>query len=115
MSLSYYMDEHVDDDITRGLRRQGVDVLTVQDDGRRQTDGAIILDRAPILGRVVFTQDDDFLRETHVRQNAGQAFGDVIYIHQINSRVGAIVLELEVFANAGNPGDLDNQVVYLRI
>jgi predicted nuclease of predicted toxin-antitoxin system len=115
MSLSYYMDEHVDDDIIRGLRRRKVDVLTVQEDGRRQTDDAIILDRALTLGRVVFTQDDDFLREAHVRQNAGQAFAGVIYIHQVKARVGPIVLALEVFAKAGNPGDLDNEVVYLRI
>jgi predicted nuclease of predicted toxin-antitoxin system len=115
MSLSYYMDEHVDDDITRGLRRRGVDVLTVQDDGRRKTDDAAILDRALILGRVVFTQDDDFLREAHVRQFLGHPFAGVIYIHQVKERVGPIVLELEVFAKAGNPGDLDNQVVYLKI
>lgn len=115
MSLSYYMDEHVDYDITRGLRRRNVDVLMVQDDGRRQTDDPIILDRALVLGRVVFTQDKDFLREAHFRQATGIPFAGVIYSVQDKARIGQIVLDLEVFANAGNPGDLDNEVVYLRI
>jgi hypothetical protein len=109
------MDEHVDIDITRGLRRRSVDVLMVQDDGHRQTDDVVILDRALALVRVVFTQDDDFLRETHHRQAAGVPFAGVIYTPPKKGSVGPIVLQLETFAKAGNPGDLNNQVVYLKI
>jgi predicted nuclease of predicted toxin-antitoxin system len=115
MSLTYYMDEHVDYDITRGLRRRNVDVLVVQDDSHRQTDDAIILDRATVLGRVVFTQDKDFLREAHHRQVNGIPFAGVIYAAQDKRRIGQIILELDVFAKSGNPGDLDNQLVYLKI
>jgi predicted nuclease of predicted toxin-antitoxin system len=107
------MDENVDDAITNGLRQRGVDVLTVQENGQRATDDSIILDTALTLGRVMFTCDDDFLAEGHRRQALGQPFAGVIYIHQEDAVVGYCVRELETLAKAGNPGDLDGQVVYL--
>jgi predicted nuclease of predicted toxin-antitoxin system len=55
------MDEHVPRAISVGLRLRGVDVLTAQEDGLRNTPDADLLDRATALGRVIFTQDDDFL------------------------------------------------------
>ena len=37
MSVALYMDEHVHRAITIGLRLRGVDVLTAQEDDRRNT------------------------------------------------------------------------------
>ncbi len=34
MTVRFYMDEHVSRAVTVGLRRRGLDVLTVQEDGR---------------------------------------------------------------------------------
>jgi len=61
------MDEHVPFAITAGLALRGVDVLTVQRDDYQKADDPVVLDRAMTLGRVVFTQDEDFLRESHRR------------------------------------------------
>lgn len=68
MTIALYMDEQVPKAITLGLRQRGVDVLTVQDDGFTTTPDPIVLDRATELGRVIFSQDDDFLMEDHRRQ-----------------------------------------------
>jgi hypothetical protein len=54
MTIALYMDEHVPRAITIGLRLRGVDVLTAQEDGRRNTPDADLLDRATALGRVIF-------------------------------------------------------------
>ena len=70
MSVAFYMDENVPADITRGLRDRGVDVLTVQDDGREGSADPQVLDRATELGRVVFTRDQDFLVEATRRQRS---------------------------------------------
>jgi uncharacterized protein DUF5615 len=51
------MDENVHRAITEGLRLRGVDVLTVQDDGRRRLRDPVVLDRATELGRPLFSQD----------------------------------------------------------
>jgi predicted nuclease of predicted toxin-antitoxin system len=113
--IAFYMDEHVDTAVTVGLRRRGVDVLRVQDDGRNNTDDPIILDRAMALGRVVFTQDMDFLVEAARRQAAGEPFAGVAYAHQEGPTIGQIIADLELMGLAGNPPDLANKVEYLPL
>jgi len=73
------MDVHVRRAITEGLRRRDVDVLTAQEDGSRRLRDPELLDRAIILGRAVFSQDEDMLREASRRQAASEPFAGVIY------------------------------------
>jgi predicted nuclease of predicted toxin-antitoxin system len=63
MSVFLYMDENVHGSITMGLRRREVDVLTVQEDSRSGVSDSEVLDRATVLQRVLFSQDDDLLAE----------------------------------------------------
>jgi predicted nuclease of predicted toxin-antitoxin system len=56
------MDEHVAKAVTEGLRRRGVDVVTVQELGLQAAEDQQHLQRATQEGRVVVTQDTDFLR-----------------------------------------------------
>ena len=62
MSLALYVDVHVPIVVTESLRRRGLDVLTSQDDGTDTQDDEVLLTRATELGRILFTQDQDFLR-----------------------------------------------------
>jgi hypothetical protein len=55
VTVALYMDEHVHRAITTNLRLRGIDVLTAQDDGRRQVPDHILLDRATELQRVLFS------------------------------------------------------------
>lgn len=57
------MDVQVPLAITEGLRRRGVDVVTAQEDGSGLLEDPELLDRATVLGRLLFTQDEDFLSE----------------------------------------------------
>ena len=50
------MDVHVPAGIVRALRRRGVDVLTAQEDGAARLSDPALLDRATVLGRMVFTR-----------------------------------------------------------
>ena len=72
------MDVHVPAAITRGLLLRGVDVITAQLDGTSDLNDARLLDRAPELGRVLVSQDDDLLAEATRRQRQGQNFAGVI-------------------------------------
>jgi hypothetical protein len=54
------MDVHVPAAITSGLRRRGIDVLTSQEDGSERLPDDRLLERSTQLGRVLFSQDDDF-------------------------------------------------------
>jgi predicted nuclease of predicted toxin-antitoxin system len=92
-----------------------VDVLTAQEDDAATMDDPILLDRAMALGRVVFTQDEDFLREAHRRQETGEAFAGVIYAHQLNVTIGRCVSDLELIAKVYEAADLVNRVEYLPL
>ena len=84
--VTFYTDEHVSRAVVRGLRERGVDVVTVPEAGMLGASDAAHLEWAHREGRVVFTQDHDFLR-LHAEgvEHAGIAFirqeasvGDVI-------------------------------------
>ena len=115
MTVALYMDEHVHRAITTSLRLRGVDVLTTQDDGRRQVPDHVLLDRATELRRVLFSQDDDLLAEANHRQRERIPFAGVVYAHQLQVSIGACVRELELIAKIANPEDLADRVEYLPL
>ena len=115
MSVAFYVDEHVHGAIIRGLRRRGVDVLTVQDDGYGQKDDPILLDRALALGRVMVSQDKDFLREGRRRQLTGEPFAGVVYAPQDLNAIGRYIDDLELIAKVDDPTDWMNQVKFLPL
>ena len=115
MSVALYCDVHVRRAVTEGLRLREVDVLTAQEDGAATMDDPVLLDWAMALGRVVFTQDEDFLREAHRRQETGEAFAGVVYAHQLNVTIGQCVSDLELIAKVYEPEDLANRVEYLPL
>ena len=115
MSVGLYMDVHVRRAVTVGLRLRGVDVLTAQEDDASRFPDPQLLDRATELGRVLFTHDDDLIKEAHTRLENGQHFSGVIYSDQIRVPIGRCVLDLELLATAGYPPDFENRIEYLPL
>lgn len=115
MSLKLYFDVHVRAAVTDGLRLRKVDVLTAQEDDASRMDDPDLLNRAGDLGRVVFTQDQDFLAEAYRRQVSGESFVGVIYAHQLHVTVGQCVTDLELLASVYEPEDMANNVEYLPL
>ena len=109
------MDENVHRAITSGLRLRGIDVLTVQEDGRRRLQDPRVLDRATELGRVLFSQDDDLLVEARRRQAKGISFSGVAYAHQLEATIGECVRDLELIAQATSPEEVANQVLFIPL
>jgi len=100
MTIAFYMDEQVRGAITKGLRSRNIDVLTVQEDQRRSTPDPILLDRATELGRLLFTHDDDFLKEAQKRQREGVVFSGVVYVRYRGLSDGECIDNLETIALA---------------
>ena len=115
MIVGLYMDVHVPAGIVRALRRRGVDVLTAQEDGAARLSDPALLDRATVLGRMVFTRDADFLAEAVRRQRAGLAFVTVVYAHQLDVSIGQCVTDLEIIAGASTAEEGMGQIVYLPL
>lgn len=115
MAVALYMDVHVPRAVTYGLRRDGVDVLTAQEDGRALASDPELLDRATSLGRALFTFDTDLLVEAARRRRAGEPFAGVIHAHPLRVSVAACLKDLKLIAQAGEPEDLLDRVVFLPL
>jgi predicted nuclease of predicted toxin-antitoxin system len=115
MTLRLYMDHNVRRAVTVALRARQVDVITAEDDGRQQLADPELLDRATSLGRVVFSQDSDFLREAAARQRGGQTFAGVVFAAQLGITIGQCIEELELIAKVYDPPDIANRVEFLPL
>lgn len=81
--IKIYTDEHVSSSVVKGLRLRGVDVLTIIEADMLGADDEAHLDFASSEGRVIFTQDDDFLK-LHAK---GLKHSGIIYAHQRSSTI----------------------------
>lgn len=115
MTVALYMDVHVHKAITIGLRLRGVDVLTAQEDDAKLLSDPDLLSRATTLRRVLFTYDDDLLREATHRQVEGIGFAGIVYIHLMDVMIGRCIDDLELIAKVNDPEDLANYVQYLPL
>lgn len=115
MTVAFYMDVHVRRAISDGLRRAGVDVLTAQDDGCATLSDPELLDRATEIGRVLFSQDDDLLREATERQASKRSFAGVVYAHQLRITVGQAIRDLQLIAEVYESGDIADRIEFLPL
>lgn len=115
MSLSLYLDHHVPVAIAVGLRQRQIDVLTAHEDGRTDWDDDRLLERAFELGRVVFTQDRDFLVLAADRQRQHRDFAGMVYGHQLRVTIGGAVHDLALIATLISLDDMRNRVEFLPL
>ena len=115
MSLRLYFDHHVPRAIAIGVRRQGIDVLTTEADGTADRDDEFLLQRATDLGRVIFTQDTDFLSLAATWQQARREFTGMVYAHQLRITIGAAIQDLVLIASLMHPDDMRNRVEFVPL
>jgi hypothetical protein len=115
VSLRLYFDHHVPRAIAIGVRRRGIDVLTTEADGTADRDDEFLLQRATDLGRVVFTQDRDFLALAAAWQHTRREFTGMVYAHQMRITIGAAIQDLVLIASLMHPDDMRNRVEFVPL
>ena len=111
--IHLYMDVQFPLAVTQQLRLRNVDVITAQEDRAARLRDPELLDRASELGRVLVTQDKDFLVEASLRQKTNRAFLGVIYVPQIGLSIGRCVADLELLALDTDVSEWGTRVEYL--
>lgn len=106
--ISYYADEHVPRAVVRGLRDRGVDVLTVGEAALLSATDQTHLEKAAADGRVLVTQDDDFLR-LHA---LGHPHCGIVYAAQ-GASVGAMIRGLMLIYQVLEPEDMRQHIEFL--
>lgn len=114
MSQKLYMDVHVPLAVTRALRRKGHDVITAQEDSCATLPDDLLLNRAGELGRLLFTQDQDFLEETARRLREGRPFTTVMFASQFVS-IGTCVRDLELILGSLADDESTGQLIHLPL
>lgn len=89
--------------------------MTVQEDRGEETPDPMLLERAIELGRVLYSEDDDLLREATHRQRNGLPFSGVVYAHPLGVTIGQCVDDLELIAMVCDPEELANDIRYLPL
>ena len=106
--IRYYTDEHVAKAVIRGLRQRGVDILTVREANKLGEDDKGHLAFALVENRVIFTQDDDFLRlPSSDMEHAG-----IVYTPQ-HTPVGEIIQGLMLIYQVLEAEEMIGNVEYL--
>jgi predicted nuclease of predicted toxin-antitoxin system len=106
--IKFYMDEHVSKAVVQALRRRGVDTLSVVEAGMMGASDEEHLNRAKTEQRVIFTQDDDFLR-LHAN---GIKHAGIVYVPQ-QTRISEIIQGLMLVYQVLDAGEMQNHVEYL--
>ncbi len=115
MSVPLYLDHNMPRAVAQGLVAREVDLLTAIADGADRTEDEQLLVRAMAMGRMLVSQDKDFIAITTRWLRSGRAFGGVARVPQEGMSIGAIIEQLEMLAKASDPQHVENQVFYLPL
>jgi predicted nuclease of predicted toxin-antitoxin system len=108
-AIRFHLDEHCHRAIAEGLRRRGVDVTTTPEIHLQGASDADHIAYAVAEGRVIFTQDRDFLR-LHA---AGMPHPGIAYADKDTKSIGDIIRGLVLLWEVLEPDEMLNRVEFL--
>ncbi len=106
--VRFYTDEHVSKAVVMGLRQRGADVLTVSEAGLLGASDEEHLRKARAEGRIIFTQDIDFLRLSA----AGIEHTGIVYTSQVTT-TGGIIRGLMLIYQVLEAEEMEGHIEYL--
>lgn len=107
--IRFHLDQHVSSAVARGLRLRGIDVTTTAEAGLQDASDPDHVAFALSEDRVLFTQDQDFLR----LHSSGTRHAGIVYCPQGSRSVGEIVAYLELMHQCLDAEEMHGQVEYL--
>ena len=108
-TIRFHLDEHVANVVAGGLRRFGIDVTTTHEAGLRGATDPAQLAYANAEGRVIFTEDNDFLVLAHL----GLEHPGIVYCQQNTRSIGEIISGLELVWELCEPEVMRNRVEFI--
>jgi predicted nuclease of predicted toxin-antitoxin system len=108
-TIRFHLDEHVAHAVADGLRRLGIDVTTSTDAGLLGSADADHIAYGLAQGRVIFTEDDDFL----ALAAAGVAHTGLAYCQQNTRSIGQIIRALELIWEVYEPDEMKNRIEFI--
>jgi predicted nuclease of predicted toxin-antitoxin system len=107
--IRFHLDEQVDHDVARALRRYGIDVTTTVETGLRTQSDAAQLAFVRREGRVLVTHDADFLRFA----SRSSDHSGIAYCHKTARSIGDIIRSLILVYEVLTSEEMAGRVEYL--
>lgn len=108
-TIRFHLDEHVAHAVADGMRRLGIEVTTSTDASLLGAADADQVAYGLAQGRVIFTEDDDFL----ALAAAGVEHAGLAYARQNSRSIGHIIRALELIWEVYEPDEMRNRVEFL--
>lgn len=107
--IKFHLDENVSNAVAEGLRRRGISVTTTPEQNLLGASDPEQLAFAYKAQRVLFTQDEDFLKlhQTNVPHSG------IAYCHQGSRKIGEIVKTLALIWEWVEPEDMVGQIEFI--
>ena len=106
--IKFYLDEHIPRAVAEGLRRRGLDVLSVQEARRTGLSDTAQLAFALAERRTLITMDSDFL----ILASRGVAHAGIAYASPTRS-VGELIRAVMLLSDVLTPAEMMNHVEFL--
>jgi len=113
MSVAFYFDHNLPRVIATALRDRGIDILTAHEDNYDLRPDEELMERAAELGRVVVSQDQDFLEIAHGWQADGRPFAGLVFSHAMRVSIGTLIGDLELITRVIASDEIANTVVWI--
>lgn len=107
--MKFHLDENVDHAIAHGLRRHGLDVTVPVEVGLIAADDMDHIAFALLHGRVVITQDRDYL----VLDSQGVAHAGIAYWRVGTRSIGQVILSLVTLSQTLSDDDIAGKVKFV--
>lgn len=107
--IKFHLDENVSNAIANGLRIRGIDVTTTAEVSLISASDQEQVAFALMEQRVIFTQDDDFLK----LHQAGVSHYGITYCRQKSRTIGEIINTLALIWEWLEPDDIKGKVEFI--
>lgn len=107
--ICFHLDEHIDSNIARGLRRYGIDVTTTVDAGLRTKSDELHLAFIREQRRVIVTHYDDFL----IMASDTTDYPGIVYCRPDSRSVGEIIRSLILIYEVYAPEEMMGRIEYI--
>ena len=108
--MKFLADEHIELSIVTGLKLLGIDAISVNEAGKRESDDEEILSFSNENERVIITRDSDFIK-LHKR---GAKHAGNVFIPKFLA-LGKIIGEIEKVSMLFEPEHIKNIVIYIPL
>ena len=108
--MKFLADEHIELSIVNGLKLLGIDAVSVNEAGKRESDDQEILSFAKENDRVIITRDSDFVK----LHKKGAEHAGIVFIPKFLD-IGKVIGEIEKISMLFESEHIKNTIIYIPL